>query len=126
MVDGASPSPGEPSKLNMDVNLAGALCYLFACISGLVFFLLETENKRIRFHALQSLMVFSLLLVAQVGTWFLTIFGPDFFLWNILHGMVALTQFILWLVLIIKTFHGDTVKVPVIGDFVARTVGWPA
>jgi uncharacterized membrane protein len=124
MVDAVPPSPEEPSKLNMDVNLAGALCYLFVCLSGLVFFLLETENKRIRFHALQSLVLFSSLWVAQLACIVLAIFGGGFFLWDVLNSVLGLAQFVLWLVLVIKTYHGDTIKMPVIGDFAARTVGW--
>ncbi|HJZ12452.1 MAG TPA: hypothetical protein VJ521_09895, partial [Acidobacteriota bacterium] len=51
------PASGEQSKLKLDPNLAGALCYLFGCLSGILFFVLETENKRIRFHALQSILI---------------------------------------------------------------------
>lgn len=119
-----TPSGEERSKLNIDANLAGALCYLFVCLSGLVFFLLEDQNKRIRFHALQSLLLFSILWAMQVMTLLLSIFGGGFELWSILNSLVGLAQFVLWLVLVIRTFQGHTIVVPVVGHFAAKTVGW--
>lgn len=127
-MDPGAPPPSssgqERSKLNLDVNLAGALCYLFLCLSGFVFFLLETEHRRIRFHALQSLLLFSLLWVLQVMSMMLSVFAGGYEIWMMLNGLVALTQFVLWLVLVIRTFQGHTIVVPVVGQFAAKTVGW--
>jgi uncharacterized membrane protein len=41
-----------------DENLAGALCYGLGWITGLLFFATEPENSFVRFHAMQSMLVF--------------------------------------------------------------------
>jgi len=43
------------SSTGLDENLAGVFCYLFWWVSGLVFAVLETRSKFVRFHALQSI-----------------------------------------------------------------------
>ncbi|MDY6911523.1 MAG: zinc-ribbon domain-containing protein, partial [Chloroflexota bacterium] len=39
----------------LDPKVAGLLCYLFGWISGLIFFLIEKEDRFVRFHAMQSI-----------------------------------------------------------------------
>ena len=43
-----------------DENLAGALCYGLGWVTGLVFFATEPENSFVRFHAMQSMLVFAI------------------------------------------------------------------
>ena len=53
------PAPAPPSATSgtgMDPNVAGLLCYLFGWVSGLIFYLIEKDDKTIRFHALQSIL----------------------------------------------------------------------
>jgi uncharacterized membrane protein len=40
------------TSTGLEENVAGLLCYLFGWVSGLVFLLLETENRFVRFHAI--------------------------------------------------------------------------
>src|SRR4051794_7462591 len=52
----AAPAQGTAS-VGMTNNVAGALCYLFGFITGIVFLVLEPYNKDrfVRFHAFQSI-----------------------------------------------------------------------
>src|ERR1051326_6769649 len=43
-----------PTSVGLDANIAGALSYFW--IIGLIFFLIEKQNKFVRFHALQGLL----------------------------------------------------------------------
>jgi uncharacterized membrane protein len=124
MPEAVPPPPVESSTLKMDPNLAGALCYLFGCLSGILFFLLETENKRIRFHALQSVLLFTTLVFLTIGSLILSIF-TDFEGFRLLNGLIGLAQFVLWLFLVIRTYQGHTIRIPGIADFAQKTVGWP-
>jgi len=45
------------SSTGMQPNVAGLLCYLAGWITGLIFYLIEKENKFVRFHAMQSIIV---------------------------------------------------------------------
>jgi len=48
------PQSGQKSGTGLDPNLAAALSYIW--IVGLIFFIIEKENRFIRFHALQSVI----------------------------------------------------------------------
>ena len=51
------------TSLNLDENIEGLLCYLGIWITGLIFYLLEKDNKFVKFHAMQSIIVFLSLFV---------------------------------------------------------------
>jgi uncharacterized membrane protein len=91
-------------------NLMGAVAYLLGFVSGVVLLLVEKENKFVRFHAMQSVVVFGLLflvgLVPLVG-WMLSV-------------VLVPLSFVLWLVLMWKAYQGETFKVPVLGDFAEK------
>ena len=55
----------EKTSTGLDENIAGLLCYVLGWISGLVFILIEKENKFVRFHAIQSIIVFGAITVAS-------------------------------------------------------------
>lgn len=93
----------ETTKLNLDPNLAGALCYAFGCISGIIFIILETDNKKVRFHALQSILLFAGLSILCMISIILTIV-TDFFAFQLANSLIWLLQFVLWIVLMIKTY----------------------
>ena len=52
---------GEKTSLGIDQNLAGLLCYVVGWVTGIVFLILEGKNKFVRFHAVQSIVVFGAL-----------------------------------------------------------------
>lgn len=85
-------------------NTAAALSYLVGWVTGLVFLLLS-KDAFVRFHAMQSIVVFGILSLAMmvpVVGWFLT-------------PILGLAGFVLWLVLIIKAYQGQEWEVPVAG-----------
>lgn len=100
----------EKTSLGMDENLEALLCYLLAWITGLVFYLLEKDNKFVRFHAMQSIVTF---LPLTILSWIL-MFIP-FFGW-ILGWLISLLGLILWIVLMIKAYQGEKFKLPIVGD----------
>ncbi len=88
----------EPIKTSsgMTQNLAGMLCYLAGWITGLIFFLIEKENRFVRFHAMQSLITFGGLGVLLFILSFVPILG-----WLVMMGLYVV-GFVLWVVLMIK------------------------
>ncbi len=108
------------TKLGIDRNIEAALCYLGFWITGIVFYVLEDEDKFIRFHALQSIFVFLPLTIFGwalggffgFGYWW----GPGwFFLWWI-GTVINIIAIILWLILMLKAYSGEKFKVPIAGD----------
>ncbi len=56
----------KKTALGLSENIEGALAYLAGWITGLVFWFLEPENKFVRFHAMQSIVVFGALTVVEI------------------------------------------------------------
>lgn len=114
----------------LDENVAGALAYLFGFVTGLVFFLIEDDNKFVRFHAMQSIVVFGGLFVigfvfsilqgmvgfAGFGTmqtaWTFWLIGM--FLW-LAYTVVMVAAFVLWLMLMVRAYKGEMWSLPIAG-----------
>jgi uncharacterized membrane protein len=119
----AGPAPAG-SNLRLDPKVAGALCYLFGCLSGLLFFVLENENKTVRFHALQSILFFGILSILSFLSVVLTIF-TNFVIFRMATSAIWILHFVAWIFLVIRTYQGENYRIPWIGDIAARQVGWP-
>ncbi|HII60037.1 TPA: DUF4870 domain-containing protein [Methanocaldococcus jannaschii] len=97
------------TSLGLDENIEGALCYLFGVITGILFYILEKESKFVKFHAVQSIILFG-------GLWVLSIILAFIPYGWMLSGLVNLAAFILWIVCMYKAYKGEKFKLPVIGD----------
>ena len=99
-----------------DENIAGALCYGLGWVTGLLFFATEPENIFVRFHAMQSMLVFGTACVALLVClsipflgWILSIF--------VFYGSAAL-----WLILMFKAYQGERFKLPVAGEIAEQRI----
>ena len=99
----------------MKARTAGLLCYLFAWVTGLIFFLLERENRFMRFHAMQSILFFGSLSILQWVFSHLTFFG-------VVGGALGVVMFIGWIVLMVKAGQGKYYKLPLFGDLADRLI----
>lgn len=86
---------------------AGALAYVLGPVTGIIFLLIE-KDPFVRFHAMQSTVVFVVLFVLQ---WIL---GITIILFP-LSALIGLVAFVLWLVLIYKAWQGEEWEVPILG-----------
>jgi uncharacterized membrane protein len=98
----------------LETNVAGLLCYVAGWVSGLVFLLLETKDKFVRFHAIQSIIVFGAINLAYFIVFRIPFIGYAFGWVFWAFGIV------LWIVLMIKAYQGEKYKLPVSGDFAER------
>jgi uncharacterized membrane protein len=96
-------------------NTAAALSYVLGPITGVVFFVID-KDPFVRFHAMQSIVVFVVLFVLQWVLGFTLILLP-------LVPLVSIFAFILWLVLIYKAWQGDEWEVPVLGNIARQMLG---
>ena len=106
------------TSMGLEENVAGALCYILGWITGIIFYIMEKENKTVRFHAVQSIIVF-LPLTIIVGMFQVILLFIPFIGWAI-SGLMGLLMFILWLVLMLKAYQGEKFKLPVIGDIAEK------
>jgi len=100
------------TKTGLKESTAGLLCYVLGFISGSVMLVLEQENKFVKFHAIQSTLVFATLWIALmfasrvpgIGKW---LFIAVFFI-----------MFFSWILLMFKAYRGKKTKFPIAGNFV--------
>jgi uncharacterized membrane protein len=95
---------------------AGLLCYLGWWVTGIIFWILEKENKVVRFHAVQSIITFGPLFIALI------VLGPIFRLIHLgfLTIIIALFSFILWIVMMVVTAQGKMTKLPWAGNLAEK------
>lgn len=97
------------SGTGLNKNTAGALAYVLGPVSGIIFLVIE-KDPYVRFHAMQSLVVFIGLFVLQF------ILGLTIFLLPLVP-LVGIVSFVLWLLLIYKAWQGQKWEVPLFGKF---------
>jgi len=105
------------TSTELEENVAGLLCYVLFWVSGIIFLILEPEKKFIRFHAMQSIIVFGLLNIAGVVLRWIPWAG------TFLSGVVAGIAFILWVVLMVKAYQGEKYKLYWAGDQAEKWAG---
>lgn len=111
-------SNGKTST-GLQPNVAGLLCYILGWITGIIFLLLEKDNQFVRFHAIQSIVVFGAVTVVDIVLNFIPVVG-----W-ILEVIIGIVAFILWIVLMIKAYQGQRYKLPVAGDIAEQQTTKP-
>ncbi|HEX7365331.1 MAG TPA: DUF4870 domain-containing protein [Dehalococcoidia bacterium] len=102
------------TSTGLEENVAGLLCYVLIWISGLVFLLIEKENKFVRFHAWQSIIVFGTLTVASIVLSWIPYIG-----W-VLNVLISILALVLWIVLMVKAFNGEKFKLPWAGNLAEK------
>ena len=115
----ASPAVNLPpiSAAGLPENTAAALCYLLGLVTGIIFLVLEpyNKNKLIRFHAFQSIFLH----VGVIIIWWALRIILSWHAWSVI-GLVDLAFFFLWVYLLVQTYQGKKVVLPVIGDLAAK------
>jgi len=99
----------EKAGTGLPKNTAAALSYLLGWLTGILFLILE-KDEFVRFHAMQSILVFGAITVLS----FVPVLG-----W-MLSPLLMIVGFVLWLVLIYKAYQGEKFELPVVGEFAKK------
>jgi len=102
----------------MDAQLAAALSYGMGWVTGVIFLILD-KRPFVRFHAAQSIVIFGVLNAIIITLSVLS--GVSLLVGKVeglspYYALVALLYmgaFILWIVLMVKAYHGVKYEVPV-------------
>jgi len=112
----------KKTVFNLDEKLAGLLCYALTFVTGIFFYVMERDNKFVRFHALQSTVWFLALIVVQIVLGILGGFPILGILFHFLSGVVSLLCFVSWIYLMYMAYKGAEFKIPILGDVVWNQV----
>ncbi|SRR6266404_488567 len=142
---GYPPPPPPPNKtkvLNMEYNTAALLCYIPTCcclvnlIAGILFFATEPrENRLLRFHAMQGMLlagvwviVWIIFTVLSIALGISSSFTPGGDMvragGGLLMVMVRLVVLVVFLAIhimgMVKANQGQMWKLPIIGDIAEK------
>ena len=106
----------ESTSTGLSPNVAAALSYVLGWISGLVTLLIERDNRFVRFHALQSILVFAPLTALAIGMAFVPVA-----VWPV-DTVLVFGGFLTWVTLITEAAFGRTCSVPVAGVIAEQQV----
>ncbi len=117
------------TTLGLDERLERVLAYALGWVSGLLLFLFE-KNRDVRWHALQSMMVFGTLTILMVvvnmlrwmlsSIWFLNII-TNFGL-GLLSNVLFWVTILLWVWLMVMAWFKRDYRLPFISDWIRRIV----
>ncbi|MGD1213838.1 MAG: hypothetical protein ABR861_02495 [Terriglobales bacterium] len=112
---GWSMTPLPPAE-----RAAAAVAYLTLAPAAVVLLLPAFRNNRfVRFHAWQSILLWGVFFVLTIAALFLSNVAAAmvFLLFGILASLAML---FLWIVLSLKAWQGERFEVPLFGEFAAR------
>ena|SRR2546421_826812 len=125
------------SALGLDGNLAAALGYPIGIIA-IISLIMEKENRFVKFHALQSILLHVAMIVVMIAVW---IIGVIIAIAGVaaaaatnsgaLGGLAGMLFGLIWLVVIVaylgglifaalKSYQGIQFKLPVIGNMAEK------
>jgi uncharacterized membrane protein len=104
----------ERTSTGFDANVAAALSYLVGFVTGIIFLVLEKDNRFVRFHAMQSTLVFAGIVAIDILLQIVPLLGALL----VIFVIIPLSA-ILWLLLMFKAYQGEEFKLPLVGQMAA-------
>ena len=118
---------GGATATGLSQNMAGALAYLLGPITGILFLVVEKENRFVRFHAMQSTVLsIAWIIVSYALSFFSSVPLLGWIIGIVTSLVLGLGGFILWLLLMWKAFQGEEWELPVVGAFARKQLGGTA
>jgi len=124
-----------PTTFVITAETAAGFSYLFWWVSGLLVYFNERENRYVRFHAVQSILLTGALSIFSVFAFTIAALFNDFFqsshqsFWHTLCiGSIALSLIVVllpWLLAMIAAFTGTYLQLPKIGEYAERFAAPP-
>ena len=111
------PRHTEKTSTGLDANLAAALSYLVGFVTGIIFLLMEKDNRFVRFHAMQSTLLFTGIVLLDLLLQIVPFLGA-----LVVVCLVVPASAFLWLFLMFKAFQGEEFKLPYVGQMAADRV----
>jgi uncharacterized membrane protein len=129
----------------MDPNVSAGLGYLLTIVA-IIFFFMEKQNRFVRFHTAQAILL-SIAYLVLFGLWFAAFFvvilgsgaasvngdlattstlaGLGLILLTLCIGVIVLVYLALWIWGMVAAFSGRVVKFPLIGAIAQHWAGGP-
>ncbi|NYZ76680.1 hypothetical protein H0N98_05540 [Candidatus Micrarchaeota archaeon] len=99
--------PEKDTKQSDDKGLLYVLIYFFTWLTGIIFFVIEKDNKKVRFHALQAIFLGIVMMVLSM---------------TLILSIVSLLLWIYGLYIGFKQSQGETIRVPYLAEYADKYV----
>jgi len=109
-----APRHTEKTSTGFDANVAAALSYLVGFVTGIIFLFVEKENRYVRFHAMQSTLLFAGIVLVDILLQIVPLLGALL----VVFIVIPLSAF-LWLFMMFKAYQGEEYKLPLVGQMAA-------
>lgn len=115
------------SSLNLGENTKAALCYILLWLSGIILYLVEKDNKSIRLHAMQSIIVFlplniiMIILAVPQRIIFIPFITPALGAIGI-SWLLRVVLVILWVLFVFNAYQGQKFKIPIITGIAKKNI----
>jgi len=100
------------SSTGLDPKVASLLAYLLGIVGGIVFYAISKDSY-VRFHAMQSILLWVAIIIIYFALFLLGMIVP--FLWMI-DWVVYVGLFAVEILMMIKAYQGERYKLPIIGS----------
>jgi uncharacterized membrane protein len=126
-VPGANPTP---TSTGLPSNVAAALACI-PLIGGLIFYIIEKNDRFVRFYAMQSIIfggiwfLFNMLSwILHLIFWAIPVAGPIFSgLWFFVAALVHLGLLVIMIIAMVKAFSGVLWDIPWVGPMARKQIG---
>jgi len=109
------PSAPSSGGTGLAPNVASLLCYLCTWVTGLIFLLIEKDNKDVKFHAWQAIFLGIAVFVAYLVIMIVGFIPYLGIVAMILNLVVWLGFLVVWIIAMIKAYQGTKWLIPIIG-----------
>lgn len=111
------------NQVGLSDNAAGAIAYM-TFVPAIVFLLIPpyNQNRNVRFHAWQSLLLSaSAIAISFLLSFLLVIFLVfDAELLVVFKRLIWVGWFVLWLICVVKALNGERFRIPILGALAER------
>ena len=107
----STPNKETATSNSMSPNVMAALSYVVSPITGVLVYMMEKDNKFVRFHAMQSILFG----IATFVAWTIAVATTAIFIGVLLTPLVSVGSFVLWLFLIFKAYNNEEWEIPYLG-----------
>lgn len=108
----------NPKPYDLEPNVEAALSYLLPPFTGIAVYMMEKENKFVRFHAMQSILLGIAAFVLSATAKALVVVLIGFVLIPIVNVAVLLA----WLFIMWKAYENEEFELPFIGKLAREQV----
>jgi uncharacterized membrane protein len=135
MPDPVNPTPppaasSAPTSTGLPSNVAAALACI-PLIGGLIFYIIEKNDRFVRFYAMQSIIFGGIWFLFNIVSWILhgifsliPIAGPIFgALWLFVSALIHLGLLVVMVIAMVKAFSNVLWEIPWVGPIARKQMG---